>query len=122
MFALYSYDMNHKNITLDELTEFSYEDNKIPENVLSFAKEIVQGTIENIEAIDEIITKSSENWRFSRIQYVDKAILRMSIYALLFQKDISKSIVIDEALEISKIFSDKDSYKFINGILDAIQV
>ncbi|MBW5410181.1 transcription antitermination factor NusB, partial [Brachyspira hampsonii] len=53
--------------------------------------------------------------------YVDKSIIRMSIYSLIFLKDIPKSVVIDEAVEISKIFSDKDSYKFVNGILDGIQ-
>lgn len=118
MFALYSYDMNARQVTMAELLQFSYEDKAIDDNVLSFAKEIIIGTIENLDFIDGKIIDTSENWHFDRIQYVDRAIIRLSIYALYFQKDIPRSVVIDEALEIAKIFSDKDSYKFINGILD----
>ena len=86
-----------------------------------FAKDLVEGTIKNLERIDNLIEKYSNNWDIKRIQYVDKSIIRMSIYSLIFLKDIPKSVVIDEAVEIAKIFSDKDSYKFVNGILDGIQ-
>ena len=116
--SLYSYEIN--NMDVDKLLDFDYE-KKIPENIYIFTKELVEGTIKNIDRIDNIIEKYSNNWDIKRIQYVDKAIIRMSIYSLIFLKDIPKSVVIDEAVEIAKIFSDKDSYKFVNVILDGIQ-
>lgn len=118
--SLYSYDINDGKITLNELLNFDY-DNKIPENIMNFTKNLVEGTINNLERIDSLIEKYSNNWDIKRIQYVDKSIIRMSIYSLIFLKDIPKSVIIDEAVEITKIFSDKDSYKFVNGILDGIQ-
>lgn len=118
--SLYSYEINERKESVDEVLNFDY-DKKIPENVFAFAKTLVEGTINNLERIDSLIEKYSNNWDIKRIQYVDKSIIRMSIYSLIFLKDIPKSVVIDEAVEISKIFSDKDSYKFVNGILDGIQ-
>ncbi|MCZ9996343.1 transcription antitermination factor NusB [Brachyspira hyodysenteriae] len=117
---LYSYEINDRKETINEILSFDY-DKKIPENIFEFTRTLVEGTINNLERIDNLIEKYSNNWDIKRIQYVDKSIIRMSIYSLIFLKDIPKSVVIDEAVEISKIFSDKDSYKFVNGILDGIQ-
>ncbi len=120
--SLYSFDFNDSDVNRDFLVNLEYdENNKINPTVRNFAKELIEGTISNITRIDSLIDKYSENWDIERIKYVDKSILRMSIYSLIFIKDIPKSIVIDEAVEISKIFGDKDSYRFINGILDGIQ-
>ena len=118
--SLYSYEINDRKTNLTEILNFDY-DNAISENIFSFTKTLVEGTINNLERIDNLIEKYSNNWDIKRIQYVDKSIIRMSIYSLIFLKDIPKSVVIDEAVEIAKIFSDKDSYKFVNGILDGIQ-
>ncbi|MEI0602600.1 transcription antitermination factor NusB [Brachyspira alvinipulli] len=118
--SLYSYEINDRKVDINDILNFDY-DKKIPENIFVFAKDLVEGTIKNLERIDNLIEKYSNNWDIKRIQYVDKSIIRMSIYSLIFLKDIPKSVVIDEAVEIAKIFSDKDSYKFVNGILDGIQ-
>ena len=118
--SLYSYEINDRKVNINEILNFDY-DKKIHENIFVFTKNLVEGTIENLERIDSLIEKYSNNWDIKRIQYVDKSIIRMSIYSLIFLKDIPKSVVIDEAVEIAKIFSDKDSYKFVNGILDGIQ-
>ena len=117
---LYSYEINERKISINDILDFDY-DKKIPENIFAFTRNLVEGTIKNLERIDSIIEKYSNNWDIKRIQYVDKSIIRMSIYSLIFLKDIPKSVVIDEAVEIAKMFSDKDSYKFVNGILDGIQ-
>lgn len=121
MFSLYSYDVNGDNAVLDYLFSFDYQTENVDQKVFDYAKEIIKGTLENIELIDKYISEGSQNWNIERIHYVDKAILRFSIYSLLFEKSISKNIVIDEAIEIAKDFSKKDSYKFINGILDGIE-
>ena len=120
MLALYRYDMNENNVTLKDLLLFNYQTEKISEKVYNYAKELIEGVVNNLELIDKHIIEGSTNWDLDRIHYIDRAILRFSIYSLLFEKSISKNVIIDEAVEITKIFSDKDSYKFINGILDGI--
>ena len=120
--SLYAYEMNNGEMNIEDILYFDYDEKNINDSVKKFAKELIEGTINNLERIDGIIEKYSKNWDIKRIQYVDKSILRMSIYSLIYLKEkISKPIIINEAVEIAKIFGDKDSYKFINGILDGIQ-
>lgn len=87
----------------------------------AFARLLVAGTIEHVTEIDELIKKHLDSWEFSRISKVDLAILRISVYPLLYQKDLHPSIVINEAVDISKEFGSDDSYKFVNAILDNIK-
>ena len=119
--TIFSWDFNNNKI--DDLINFCwvYESNKkIKEDSILFAKLIILGTIENIIEIDKKIKKHISNWDFNRIAKVDLAILRLSTYSLIFQKDIAGTIVIDEAIDISKEFSSEESYRFINGVLDSI--
>lgn len=86
-----------------------------------FSRLLIQGTIENIVAVDAMIRSHLKNWDFSRLNRVDLAVLRMSVYALMYQDDVSPSIIIDEAIGISKEFGTDDSYRFVNGVLDSIR-
>jgi N utilization substance protein B len=79
------------------------------------------GTIENIGPVDEMIRRHLKNWDFSRLNRVDLAVLRMSVYTLMYQGDVPPSIVIDEALGISKEFGTDDSFRFVNGVLDSVR-
>jgi N utilization substance protein B len=88
---------------------------------LTFPRLLVSGTLQNIEAVDAAIQGQLEHWSFNRVMKVDLAILRMSVYALLFQPDIPATVTIDEAIDIGKEFGADDSYKFINGVLDGIR-
>jgi N utilization substance protein B len=78
------------------------------------------GTIENIHAVDSMIGQHLKNWELSRLNRVDLAILRMSAYALMYQKDTPASVVINEAIGISREFGTDESFRFINGVLDSI--
>jgi N utilization substance protein B len=93
----------------------------LDEDISGFSRLLIVGTIENIGAIDRMIVSHLENWDFSRLNRVDLAILRMSTYTLMFQRDVPPSIVINEAIGISKEFGTDDSYRFINGVLDSIR-
>ncbi|MCR5698880.1 MAG: transcription antitermination factor NusB [Treponemataceae bacterium] len=122
--ALYSWEMG--NTDLDNLLSFEWVGeeklSKMDDDVLTFARLLVSGTIEHLEEIDNAIKANlNENWDFSRLNKVDLAILRISAYPILFQKDIHPSIVIDEAIDISKEFGTDDSFKFINAVLDSIR-
>ena len=88
----------------------------------SYSIKLKNGTLEHIDKIDKLISEHSLNWDFNRLLIIDKCILRFAVYELLFEKELPKEVIIDEAIEISKKFSESDSYKFINGILDKISM
>ncbi|MBR3813407.1 MAG: transcription antitermination factor NusB [Spirochaetaceae bacterium] len=121
--ALYSWDVN--NIPLEELLEFAWVDEQMQEKLgdenLTFTRMLISGTIENIEKVDETIKAHLTNWDFDRLNKVDLAVLRISVYPLLFQLDMPSTIIIDEAVDISKEYGSDDSFKFINAILDSIK-
>jgi len=85
-----------------------------------FLNKLVRGTLENIESIDEVIKSSLKSWSMERIAKVDLTILRMAIYELLYAKDIPASVVINEAVELGKVFGNDDSGSFINGVLGRV--
>jgi N utilization substance protein B len=121
--SLYRFDIS--GASLDELLDFSWLDedrrSKTPTETLVFARLLIQGTLEQLGKIDEAIKRQLENWDFSRLSRVDLAILRVSVYCLMFQKEIPPTVTIDEAVDISKSFGASDSYRFVNGVLDAVR-
>jgi N utilization substance protein B len=108
-----------------DLMEFSWlESGKrsaLEDGTADFSRLLIAGTIENIKAIDRMIKSHLQNWDISRLNRVDLAIIRMSTYTLMFQPDIAPSIVIDEAIGISREFGTDESFRFINGVLDSIR-
>ena len=127
--ALYGWEYTHAPV--EDLVGFNWlhpagngEASPLPaeeETELAFPRLLVAGTIQNIEIIDRTIRDQLEHWDFSRVIKVDLAILRMSVYALLYQRDIPASVTIDEAIDIAKAFGTDESYKFVNGVLDGIR-
>ena len=96
--------------------DISEEDRDIKE----FSESIVIGTIKHLKEIDSIIQQVTEKWKFSRIACIDRNILRLATFELLFKKDIPAKVAINEAIEIAKVYSTEESSAFINGILDRI--
>jgi len=86
-----------------------------------FAQQILIGVLEHYNHIDELIEKFSEHWRLDRISIIDRNILRMAIFELLFREDIPPKVTLNEAIDLGKRFGSEDSSAFINGILDRIQ-
>jgi len=86
----------------------------------AYVKLTVCGTLENIQTVDQAIKDHIKNWNFDRISRIDLAILRLSVYGLLFQKGTDGKIIINEAVKLAQEFGGDDSYKFVNGVLDAI--
>lgn len=79
-----------------------------------------KGAWENLPACDELIQASTIKWGMDRLCYVDKSILRLSVYQLKFCDDIPPKVVINEAIELAKKFSTEHSPGFVNGVLDAV--
>jgi len=121
--ALYSWDMG--NTSVQDLLSFPWVEkesleNSNPENLV-FAKLLISGTIEHIDEIDELLKNHLDSWDFDRINKIDLAVLRISVYPLLYQQDIHPTIIINEAIDISKEFGPDDSFKFVNAVLDNIR-
>ncbi|MCL2724000.1 MAG: transcription antitermination factor NusB [Polyangiaceae bacterium] len=86
----------------------------------SYANEIVRGAAENLDAIDEKITAASQNWRLLRMSRVDRNLLRLGTWELMFKADVPRAVILDEAVELAKSFGTEDSSSFVNGVLDRI--
>lgn len=104
-----------------ENTEILRIDEKEKKEVFSFASEIVNGTISRIDEIDEIIKKHLVKWSFERIREVDKAILRFSIYSLIYRYDIPSEVVISEANRLATLYSEENAPFYLNGILHKVK-
>ena len=85
-----------------------------------FSKELVLGVYEKRPELDRLIIRASKNWRLERMPYVDRSILRMAAFEILYMEDVPPKVSIDEAVDIGKRFGTEDSGSFINGVLDNI--
>lgn len=86
----------------------------------SFAEETLKGVIEKQKKIYEIIQKNAPEWPIDKVAPVDRAILEIGVYEVVFSKDIPPVVAINEAIEIAKVYGDTNSAKFINGVLSAV--
>ncbi len=92
----------------------------IPKKSLAFFKKIVNGVLNANSEIDRIIELYSSNWKIHRMSCVDRNILRIAVYELIYCSDIPAKVIINEAIEVGKKFGTEDSGSFINGVLDTI--
>ena len=117
---LYQWEANKPDEFLDSVSTFflNQEENR---DYYSFGESLVLGAIENISEIDEAISKQAKNWKFDQIAKVDLAVLRLALYELLFRDDIPPIVSINEAIDLGKTFSNLESKRFINGILDEVK-
>ncbi|MEO1927837.1 MAG: transcription antitermination factor NusB [Nautiliaceae bacterium] len=95
------------------------KDKKVKDSKAEFARKLLKGVLEHIDKIDEIIKDHLIDWSFDRLDKVDKQILRLGIYEILYT-DTPYQIAIDEAVKIAKNFSEDKAKSFINGILDRV--
>ncbi len=94
---------------------------KSTKEVSDYCQWLIKGIISDQEKIDRLIQSASEHWRVSRMPIVDRNILRMAVFELLYEEDVAPAIVINEAIEIAKKFSSEQSATFINGVLDTLR-
>lgn len=93
---------------------------KEKESTKKFVEDLVAGTIRNIGEIDRVIQETAENWDLNRMAAVDRNIIRLAIYEIIYRDDIPSAVTINEALEIAKKYSSLESVPFINGLLDKV--
>lgn len=119
MQALYMFESIEHNI--EDICSFNWLEEEHSRETLTFSEEIIRGTLDKIDRIDDIIKKYAKNWKFERIEKIDKTILRMSIFSLLEQQNVPPVVTINEAIELGKRFGGENSGTFINGILDSVR-
>jgi transcription antitermination protein NusB len=91
------------------------------DKILEFGKDLVDGVLQNLDDIDKNISASAKNWDIKRMASIDRNILRIASFELLFNPDTPSNVIINEAVEIAKKYSTDDSGKFVNGVLDTIK-
>jgi N utilization substance protein B len=103
------------------LERYFTEENLADENK-AFIRELVSGVVENKTAIDENIRKFAPAWPVDQLALVDRNILRLAIFEILFDNEVPVKVAVSEAVELAKTFGSKNSSRFINGVLGAVSV
>lgn len=120
--ALFALDFNPDDVSQEIKTMFDDEPKLTSKKDFAYIDVTVRATRDNLAAIDELIVSNlREGWQLPRLMSVDRNILRLAVFELLFaQPPIPKPVVINEAVELAKRYGTDDSAKFVNGILDSI--
>jgi N utilization substance protein B len=105
----------------EEVAEAFWRVRTTTDETRAMAERLFTGTLKHREGIDEAVTGTLSHWRFDRVADVDKAVLRLGAYELMHEPQTPSAVVIDEAVELAKRFSEADSPGFVNGVLDALK-
>lgn len=97
-----------------------YEGSTLNDDIKQFAESLVNGILSENEVIDQLIVKYSKNWKLSRMTVIDKSVLRLAAYELLFIPETPERVVLNEAIELAKKFGTEESHAFVNGVLDQL--
>ncbi len=114
---LYAYDLGNEEI--GKFFEDILEERKIRNKQREFSAKLFNGAIKNLQTIDEEIKKHLKGWGFDELGRIEKAILRLGAYEILYE-NLDRAVAINEAIELAKQLADEKSPQFINGVLDAI--
>jgi len=112
--TLFQLDMNEDEVSL------AMESLKEEERKDVFLSMLIEGVITYKEAIDSKISENLEKWSLERVASVERTILRLAVYELLYMEDIPQNVTINEAVELAHTFGDEQSGKFINGVLSKV--
>lgn len=115
LFYLYQSDL--LKIDVDELIQ---KDLKYKKEIDQFTLKLINGVKNNLDSLNEIINTYSTNWQMDRMSILDRNMLRIALYELIYEQEIPLKVTINEAIEISKKYGDEESGKFINGILGKV--
>ena len=118
---LYQFEINPRPV--EEILRSFWTDTEeadLTPDMRKFTESIVQGTLGHLEEIDKVVDQYADNWAIKRMAVIDRNILRFATFELLFAADIPPKVTINEAVNLAKKFSQEESGKFVNGVLDKI--
>ncbi|MBO0600308.1 transcription antitermination factor NusB [Sporosarcina sp. E16_3] len=110
------FQLDNTELSLDEAINYIIEE---PAN--RFYEQLVRGTVQNKEAIDEVLTGKLEHWSLDRLPKIERTVLRIAVYELLFNEEVPHRVVLNEAIELCKTFGDEKSGRFVNGVLSKFE-
>lgn len=108
------------NANMEEALKYAFENNIFAEEVKEFVLLLVEGVVSNLSEIDKIIINYAKNWSLERITNIDRNVLRVAIYEILYLDNVPKNVSINEAIELAKKYGTKSSFSFVNGVLGKI--
>jgi len=112
------FQLDSTELTIEEAMQHALSvDDETEAKTNAFFEQLVRGTTENLEAIDASLNEKLENWTLARLPKIERTILRLSVYELKFANDAPSKVVLNEAIELCKLFGDEKSSKFVNGVL-----
>jgi N utilization substance protein B len=117
---LYQIDLAPRPV--DECLEEMWLGRQAKRGIVEFASRLARGAVLHREEIDAVLCSVSHHWRVPRMAVVDRNIMRLAVYEMLFEESTPRIVVINEAIEVAKKFGDEESAPFINGILDAVRL
>ena len=118
--VLFERDLSKETLITAEIVERWATEFVVPEASKTFAQELVDGTIAHQDEIDQTIASIAQDWTLSRMANVDRNVMRLATYEILFCPDIPGRVSLNEAIELAKRFGGEESAKFVNGILDRV--
>ena len=119
LIILYQAEMTKRTVHVTS-DQFWKEKDRFDATVKEFSDRLILGVEKNFEKIDQKITQYAANWQMKRMAAIDRNILRLGVYELMYASDIPPKVTINEAVELAKRYGDLESSKFVNGILDKI--
>ena len=114
------YELDCVGHPVDPILERLNQDQSLSEENISFVKELIVGILNHLNEIDKCIQQYAPNFPVSQISIIDRTILRIAIYEIVFQKQVTVQIAINEAVELAKAFGSSNSPKFVNGVLGSV--
>jgi len=122
MQSLYEWDFSGKKLNLEEVVERNLKEFGPGLEDQTFVWQLVTGVIKNLQKLDQIIEKAAPEWPINQITIVDRNVLRLGLYELLFgsKEEVPPKVAINEAIELAKSFGGESSGKFINGVLGTV--
>ena len=115
--ALFEWDFNNKQLEINDIVARDFSEFAGGSDEFEFAQKLVDGVKENLEQLDGLIVKYAPEWPIEQVTIIDRNVLRLGFYELIFSKDIPPKVVINEAVEMGKRFGGDSSGKFVNGVL-----
>ncbi|KAB2951680.1 transcription antitermination factor NusB [Heliorestis acidaminivorans] len=113
--TLFQHDLGR--VDLEFALKYTCEEFSVNERAAEFAQELVRGVADYRKEIDQTISRLAVEWNLDRLANVDRNLLRLAIFEILYRSDVPNNVAINEALELAKIYSGEEAAKFINGVL-----
>jgi N utilization substance protein B len=114
------FQLEASSVSPDQAIELFWRTFEADPEGRSYADALLRGVAEHVRVIDERVAGASKNWRLERMSRVDRNLLRLGTYELMFRADVPRAVILDEAVELAKAFGTEESPSFVNGVLDRI--